>query len=63
MKHKKFDNIVTVVSNYNTQALPDILSKYGECGYQLVNVIMAKNQYNIDVMYCFFTKEIIFDNI
>ncbi len=58
VKNKKFDNIVEIISNYATNALQETLTQYGEKGYQLVSTIMAKNRYNIDVMYCFFTKEI-----
>ena len=53
----KYKNIVTVISNYATQALPKTLESYGNEGYKLVNVVMADNTYNIPVMYCFFTKE------
>lgn len=35
-----------------------MLNKYGQLGYQLVNVVMAQNQYNCEVMYLFFTKQI-----
>lgn len=54
----KYKNIVTVVSNYATDALPKILESYGDKGYRLVNVVMANNTHNIPVMYCFFTKEV-----
>lgn len=53
----KYKNIVTVISNYATSALPKALEDYGKKGYRLVNVVMANNSYNIPVMYCFFTKE------
>lgn len=53
----KYKNIVTVVSNYATDALSETLENYGNKGYKLVNVVMASNIYNIPVMYCFFTKE------
>jgi hypothetical protein len=55
-----FANIVEVISNYATDALQKTLTEYGEQGYQLVNVVLAKNRYNVDVMYCFFTKKIIY---
>ena len=53
-----YENVVQIVSNYATDALQDTLSNYGSRGFKLVNTIMAKNKYNIDVMYLFFTKEI-----
>lgn len=53
----KYENIVVQVSNYATDALQETLSKYGNRGFKLVNTIMAKNKYNIDVMYLFFTRE------
>ena len=58
-KDKKFENVVKVISNYATDALQEALTKYGEQGYQLVSTVLAKNCYSIDVMYCFFTKEIV----
>lgn len=54
----KYANIVTQVSNYATDRLDKTLADYGNCGFKLVNVVMAKNKYNIDVMYLFFTKEV-----
>jgi hypothetical protein len=47
----KYKNIVTVVSNYATDALPKTLEYYGNIGYRLVNVVMANNKYNILEMY------------
>ena len=38
----KFHHIVQVISNYATNALSDALYKYGQLGYQLVNVVMAQ---------------------
>lgn len=52
----KYHNTVAVVSNYATNALNEMLNRYGQLGYQLVNVVMAQNQYNCEVMYLFFTK-------
>lgn len=52
----KYHNTVKVVSNYATGALNDTLYKYGQLGYQLVNVVMAQNQFGCEVMYLFFTK-------
>ncbi len=52
-----YDNTVVVISNYATDVLPNTLTQMGEQGYKLVNAILAKNKYNVDVMYCFFTKE------
>ena len=53
----KYQNIVVSISNYATNTLHEKLEHYGELGFKLVNVVMAKNQYNVDVMYLFFTKE------
>ena len=58
MGKKFYDNIVIPVSAYATNELPEVLSTYGGQGYQLVNVTMAENHYDVMVMYCFFTKEI-----
>lgn len=54
----KYENIVVKVSNYATDNLDFQLEKYGNLGFRLVNVTLAKNQYSIDVMYLFFTREI-----
>ena len=54
----KYHNIVKIVSNYATDALNDMLYRYGQLGYQLVNVVMAQNQFGCEVMYLFFTKPI-----
>ena len=54
----KYANIVVPVSNYATIALDKTLIAYGNDGFKLVNVVMAKNKYNIDVMYLFFTKKV-----
>ena len=51
------DNQVAVVSNYATEALQETLYTYSENDYKLVNTILAKNKYGVDVMYLFFTKE------
>lgn len=53
-----YENIVIRVSNYATDGLQDILTKYGQSGFKLVNVTMAKNKYGVDVMYLFFTREL-----
>ena len=53
----KYENTVITVSNYATDELPKVLLKYGELGFKLVNTIMAKNKYDVDVMYLFFTRE------
>ena len=52
----KCRNIVDVVSNYATNELERTLEYYGERGFNLVNVTMAKNKYGVEVMYLFFTK-------
>lgn len=53
----KYTNIVVTVSGYATDSLQKTLKEAGEGGFKLVNAILAKNKYNIDVMYLFFTKE------
>lgn len=53
----KYTNIVVTVSGYATDNLQKTLKEAGECGFKLVNAMLAKNKYNIDVMYLFFTKE------
>lgn len=57
MNKKEYSNVVEVVSNYATDALQEKLTKYGNYGYKLVSVTLAKNKYGVDVMYLFFTKE------
>ena len=52
----KYQNTVVAISNYATNALKETLERYGELGFKLVNVVMAKNQYGVDVMYLFFIK-------
>lgn len=54
----KYENIVVQVSNYATDCLQDTLTKYGQCGFKLVNVTMAENRYGVDIMYLFFTREL-----
>ena len=54
----KYENIVATVSNYATDRLPKVLENYGQNGFQLVSSVIAKNKYDCDVMYLFFTKEI-----
>lgn len=54
----KYDNIVIAVSNYATLQLGKTLRDYGKLGYKLVNVTMANNEYDCEIMYLFFTKEI-----
>ena len=56
-----FDNWVVIVSNYATEALDNLLRRWGKCGYRLVSTEMAENTYNVTVMYLFFTKEIRID--
>lgn len=53
----KFSNIVDTVSNYSTSDLENVLEDYGDEGYKLVSVQMAKNKYGAEVMYLFFTRE------
>lgn len=54
----KYENIVVQVSTYATDYLQETLMKYGQLGFKLVNVTMAKNKYDVEVMYLFFTKEL-----
>lgn len=51
-----FDNRVVIVSNYATEALDGVLSRWGKYGYRLVSTEMAKNTYGATVMYLFFTR-------
>lgn len=53
----KFSNIVITISNYATLDLDNDLDYYGNKGYKLVSVQMAKNKYGAEVMYLFFTRE------
>lgn len=53
----KFSNIVDTVSNYATPDLERDLEYYGDKGYKLMSVQMAKNKYGAEVMYLFFTRE------
>lgn len=54
----KYENIVVKVSNYAMDRLQDTLTKYGQCGFKLVNVTMAESRYGADIMYLFFTREL-----
>lgn len=54
-----FDNRVVIISNYATEALDKVPRYWGERGYRLVSTEMAKNLYDVTVMYLFFTKEIL----
>lgn len=56
-KNKKIKNEVVVVKHYATEELQEILTAYGNYGYKLISAIMAKNEYDIEAMYLFFTKE------
>jgi len=51
------ENRVAIVSNYATDALQTTLDEFAEEGYKLVSTEMAKNKYDVAVMYLFFTKE------
>lgn len=51
------DNRVTIISNYATESLQETLDVYAKNNYKLVSTTLAKNRYNRDVMYLFFTKE------
>ena len=54
----KYKNIVVQFSNYETDYLQETLTNYGQLGFKLVNVTVAKNKYDIEVMYLFFTREL-----
>ena len=53
----KVSNKVAIVSNYATEYLDKTLSAYGDAGYKLVSTLLAPNEFNVQVMYLFFTKE------
>ena len=53
----KISNEVVVVSNYATEYLNKTLSAYADAGYKLVSTLLAPNEFNVQVMYLFFTKE------
>ena len=55
----QYQNIVVKVSNYATPNLDEVLAQYGRVGFKLVNVVMAVNEYGCEVMYLFFTKEMV----
>lgn len=57
----KYENIVITISNYATLDLSKMLYEYGQMGFKIVNVVMAKNTYGVEVMYLFFTKELVGD--
>ena len=44
MDRIEYQNTVVTISNYATKALKETLERYGELGFELVNVVMAKNQ-------------------
>lgn len=50
-------NQVYVCSNYATSELQKILDCHAKAGYKLVSTEMAKNRYDVDVMYLFFAGE------
>lgn len=51
-----YTNICVKVPNYETDMLNKTLIEYGGMGFKLVNVVIAENRYDVDVMYLFFTK-------
>ena len=53
----KISNEVVILSNYATQYLNKTLSTYGDAGYKLVSALLAPNEFNVQVMYLFFTIE------
>ena len=50
-------NKVVKVVNYATDKLQETLDWWGKAGYTLVSAVLAKNEYNLDVMYLFFTQD------
>jgi len=50
-------NKVVKVANYATDKLQETLEWYGKAGYRLVSAVVAKNEYNLDAMYLFFTQD------
>ena len=53
----KVSNEVVILSNYATQYLNKTLSTYGDAGYKLVSALLAPNEFNVQVMYLFFTMD------
>ena len=53
----KIENKVVTVSNYATDWLQSVLTEQNKAGYKLVTALLAKNRYNIDVMYLFFSYD------
>ena len=53
----KVSNVVIIVSNYATKELNKTLRTYGDAGYKLVSTLLAPNEFNVQVMYLFFSKE------
>lgn len=52
----KYKNVVVPISNYATDALQKALNVWGDRGYKFVNALMAKNKYDVEIMYLFFVK-------
>lgn len=50
-------NVCEAVSNYCTSTLQSVLAGYGKQGYKIVSVVMAKNQYGVEVMHLFLTLD------
>lgn len=46
-----------IKTNYATSELQKILDCHAKAGYKLVSTEMAKNRYDVEVMYLFFTGE------
>lgn len=53
----KVDNKVFILSNYTTKDLNRTLQLFGDDGYTLVSALLAPNEFKVQVMYLFFTKE------
>lgn len=53
----KVSNEVIILSNYATKELNRTLRIFGDDGYKLVSALLAPNEFKVQVMYLFFTKE------
>ena len=54
----RYRNMVVRVYSYATDELQKILDEYGDAGFQLVNAVLGKYKYNLDIMYLFFSKKL-----
>ena len=53
----KVSNEVIILSNYAKKELNRTLRIFGDDGYKLVSALLAPNEFKVQVMYLFFTKE------